>query len=147
MSDLHKLVHHCIWANKSWIDFLMNKTPDDLHLRTLMSHILLGEQVWFQRILEKDLNKQIWQTLSFEKLNDLHQKNNDIYMDLLNNHLHKKLTFDRFSGESGETTVRNIVVHLCTHGFHHRGQMSAHVSSIGLNPINTDFISYCNKVN
>ncbi|MDX1641191.1 MAG: DinB family protein [Balneolaceae bacterium] len=145
MNDLTKLVPHCIWANKNWIEFLKNETPDDLHLRELMSHILLSEQVWFQRISRRELNRKIWQIFSFEKLNGLHQKNQENYMDLLDDDLNKKLTFERFNGESGEAFVRDILLHLCTHGFHHRGQMSAHVSSIGLTPINTDFLMYRSK--
>src|SRR5438034_8234349 len=61
VAELHKLIAHTLWANEEWITFIDASFPADEYLLTRMSHILLGEQAWFQRILGKEPDRKIWQ--------------------------------------------------------------------------------------
>lgn len=142
MQYLNHLINHTIWANEKWIDFYTLKLPEDEHLCKILCHILLGEQVWFQRIRGEKLNRKIWRILSSEKLHSMQQENSKIYRQLLDSDLAERIEFQRFTGETGTSSIGNILLHLCTHGSHHRGQIASHVSSIGLKPINTDYIAY-----
>ena len=59
MSTLSKLVDHCVWANAEWIAFVADNFPSDEYLVTRMSHILLGEQAWLQRIVGEEPDRNI----------------------------------------------------------------------------------------
>lgn len=142
MEYVEKLVKQTIWANQKWIEFLFEKAPQEEQLQQWMSHILLGEQVWFQRILNQELNHKIWKVLSFEDLRYLHQENKEIYHELLQRDLDEEIIFKRFTGEKGTITIAGILLHLSTHGFHHRGQMSSYISNLGIEPINMDYIAF-----
>lgn len=142
MAHVEKLVKQTVWANKKWIEFISEKAPQEEQLQKWMSHILLGEQVWFQRILNQELNHEIWTILSFEDLRYLHQENEEIFHKLLQRNLDDEITFQRFTGERGAATIRDILTHISTHGFHHRGQMASYISGLGISPIQTDFIAF-----
>ncbi len=142
MKHLDNLVEHCIWANESWIQFLTGEVEGDEYLDNLMSHILLSEQAWFQRIFKQEVNRNIWKTLSPKALAELHKTNSRIFRKLLEQDLDQPVDYQRSSGATGTLPVGDILIHLCTHGFHHRGQMATHVTKIGLKPINTDFVQF-----
>jgi uncharacterized damage-inducible protein DinB len=85
-----------------------------------MSHILLGEQAWFDRVLGKEPNR-----------------------NLVSGNLDRVVAYRRFTGEEYQSPVADILLHLTLHGAHHRGQMATYVSGKGMKPINADFIQYC----
>jgi uncharacterized damage-inducible protein DinB len=47
-----------------------------------------------------------------------------------------------FSGEPGRSTVLDMILHVYSHGFHHRGQMSALASKAGEQFPNVAHIQY-----
>ncbi len=142
MEYLNKLVHHCIWANDTWIEFLSDEEINDKYLTKMMSHILLSEQAWFQRIFDQEIDQNIWQILSLKHLTDFQEEHREIYYQLLEQDIGRVISFQRFSGDSGSSSLGDILLHLCTHGQHHRGQMSKYASKREMDISGTDFISY-----
>jgi hypothetical protein len=67
-------VLHCIWANETWIGFLEEQTASYRYVVTSMSHTLLGERAWFQRIAGAEPDRQVWQTLTVEELRALQSR-------------------------------------------------------------------------
>ena len=142
MHLLSRVVQHCVWANESWIGFLDERASYPYAI-TRMSHILLGERAWFQRIAGAEPDRQVWQALTVEELRALQRRHEATYHDLLEGGLERVVPFTRFTGEQYQLPVADILVHLATHGAHHRGQIAAYVSSVGLRPVNTDFVQFC----
>jgi uncharacterized damage-inducible protein DinB len=136
-------VRHSLWANESWIAFISEKFPSNNYLLQRMSHILLGEQVWFQRIRGEVLNREIWRTMDLPQLKTELDRNRDSYHELLSHTPDRVIAYQRFTGEKYQSPVSDILLHLVLHGTHHRGQMATHVSTFGSTPINTDFIQFC----
>jgi uncharacterized damage-inducible protein DinB len=143
MNALPKLVAHCEWANNAWRDFIEARAASDDWLRQRISHIMLGERAWFQRIHGKEPGREIWRQLSFSELGQLAEEHHRVYADLLTQDLTRMIAFQRFTGEMYESPIADILLHLTLHGAHHRGQMATHASAVGLTPINTDFVQYC----
>jgi len=143
MAELNKLIGHTLWANEEWITFIDASFPADEYLLTRMSHILLGEQAWFQRILGEEPDRKIWQTLTIPQLRELHAKHKRIYGELRAGNIARVIPFKRFTGEAYQSPISDILLHLTLHGAHHRGQMATYVSKQGKPPINTDYIQYC----
>lgn len=144
MDNLKKLIKHCIWANNSWIQFLSGINSDAEYLNNMMSHILLSEQAWFQRISAVKVDREIWNTLSIKELEELHQRHTKTFDEFLDQNLNKVINYRRFNGEAQSAEVSDILLHLCTHGAHHRGQMASFASNQGMEVIKTDYIHYCN---
>ena len=143
MIDLAKLTDHCIWANELWIGFISENCPADEYLLTRMSHILLGEQAWFDRISGKEPNRNIWTAITIPSLQEEQQKHRSVYQNLVAGNIDRVIAYKRFTGEEYQSSIADILLHLTLHGAHHRGQMATHVSGRGMKPINADFIQYC----
>ena len=143
MNQLPKLVAHCTWANQAWLQFIVDKAAADDWLLRRLSHIMLGERAWFQRIHGQEPGRDIWALLSVLQLEQLSAEHERIFAELLDGELARVVSFQRFTGERYQSPVGDILLHLALHGAHHRGQMATHSSTIGIAPINTDFIEYC----
>ena len=143
MTDLSKLVAHTAWANGEWVTFAEANCPSDEYLLTRLSHILLGEQAWFQRILGEEPDRDIWRMLTIPQLRELHGKHKTLYSELLAGNVDLVIAYKRFTGEEYQSPISDILLHLALHGAHHRGQIATYVSKQGKPPINTDFIQYC----
>ena len=142
MTHLTKLIDHCMWANEAWIGFVEDNFGSDDYLLTRMSHILLGQQAWFQRIAGEEPDRQVWKTMRVPELRALHEKHSGIYESVLCE-TNRVVAYRRFTGEEYQSPVADILLHLTLHGTHHRGQMSTYASGKGVKPIITDFIQFC----
>jgi uncharacterized damage-inducible protein DinB len=143
MRTLDKLVDHCVWANGEWIGYAAQAFPADEFVMVRLSHILLGERAWFERIAGKKPDRSIWRTMTVPVLRELHGRHAAHYQELLVGSLDRVIAYKRFTGEEYQSPVADILLHLTLHGSHHRGQVATHVSKQGKQPINTDFIQYC----
>jgi uncharacterized damage-inducible protein DinB len=143
MTDLSKLLRHSSWANGIWIDFVYGLEPPHEFELKVMSHIILGERAWLQRIAGHQPNPEIWRILPDAELRQLHAEQRDTCDRLLGEDLDRRVEYRRFTGEAYESPIADILAHVATHAAHHRGQLARHVSTRGFTPPNTDFIQYC----
>ena len=142
MSDLPKLLHYSSWANEAWIRFVSASCPNDEYLVTRLSHILHGERAWLQRVAGEEPDRDIWSPMTIPRLLEVHGDHRKAIAGLLGEDLGRIVSYRRFTGEVYQSPVRDILLHLVSHGGHHRGQMATHASGLGLRPINTDFIQF-----
>ena len=140
---IKRLTEYSCWANAAWIDFIEQARPSDDFLVRRMSHILLGEDAWFQRIAGVGVDRDVWNILAFEQMRERLARHRDMYESLLRSDLSRVVDYVRFTGERYRSPISDILVHLSHHGAHHRAQMSTHISAQGVAPINTDFIQFC----
>jgi len=138
-----RLTEYSCWANAVWIDFIEKVGPSDEFLLKRMSHILLGEDAWFQRMAHVAVERNVWSILTFEQMRERLAQHRDVYDSLLRSDLSRVVEYVRFTGERYASPISDILVHLSHHGAHHRAQMATHLSAQGVTPINTDFIQFC----
>jgi uncharacterized damage-inducible protein DinB len=142
MEHLQRLATYTVWANRSWLDFVYGSAPTDEYLTRLVSHLYLAEQAWFQRIRGQDVNKEVFKTRAKEELLALATLHPQRYADVLAGDLDLVLKYRRFNGDEYESSLGDIVLHLFTHGSHHRGQLATYASQKSLGAPVTDFITY-----
>jgi hypothetical protein len=99
MNSLTKLVEHCVWANDSWIHLIAEQAAPDEYAVRRISHILLGEQAWFQRIEGDEPDRDIWRALSLPALREMHGRHRNLYSDLLRSDIDRIVAYTRFTGE------------------------------------------------
>ena len=139
---LEKLIRHNQWANETWIRFVADQAPSDGFLLGRMSHILLAEQVWLQRIDGEQPRLGVWEALTVPQLLERHAVHAAVFNRLLSEDGTRVVSYTRFTGERLQSPVSDLLLHLSLHSSHHRGQMAVRASAIGLKPVNTDFIVY-----
>ncbi|MEX2601739.1 MAG: DinB family protein [Balneolaceae bacterium] len=143
MFDLKKLIEYTLWANDNWIQFLADTQTKEPKLWIRMSHIILAEGVWFDRIKGEKPGQDIWQQLSKTQLRQLYAVHEQIYRTLPDGNVSRIISYKKFNSKEYQSSVEDILMHLVLHGVHHRGQMAMIASSLELKPVNMDYITYC----
>jgi uncharacterized damage-inducible protein DinB len=108
-----------------------------------LSHILRGERVWLQRVTGEAPSPDLWSPLSPTDVETLQARHTTAFAGLLAGDLDRVVAYQRFTGERYQSSVADILMHLCTHGAHHRGQMATYASGRALVAPNVDFINFC----
>ena len=54
----------------------------------------------------------------------------------------RMLKYNNYVGDYYETNIRDLMTHLVNHCTYHRGQIAVLLRERGLEPINTDFVTY-----
>lgn len=139
---LLKLVDQSLWANCQWVEFVYAQRDPESRPRELLSHIMLGERVWFERIEGPQTLARTFELMGPEELVQGFQENAETYRRLIGSRLPEVIDFRRASGEQYHARVEDILHHLLTHGYHHRGQLAAHYARAGVEYPNTDHINY-----
>jgi uncharacterized damage-inducible protein DinB len=140
--ELLRLVQQSHWANLTWVEFVYAPPDPEVRPRELLFHIMDGERVWFERIAGRPRATTTTSLLSRDELVRGFQENTATYRRLIGEELPRVVHFRRDSGEEYHATVQDILLHLFTHGYHHRGQLAAHFARSRVTYPNTDHISF-----
>jgi uncharacterized damage-inducible protein DinB len=141
-STLDSLAAYTQWANAAWLAHLQTKCPADEYLLKMLSHITKAEAAWFQRIHGQAVDKNVFEQLSLERIAQLQREHAPLYASALGSDLARIIQYTRLNGEASSSSVADILIHLCTHAAHHRGQMASHASKMKYAMISTDYIVY-----
>lgn len=140
--DLIKLVAQAQWANTKWVDVVYSQPALDPRARELLAHIMLSERIWFDRIAGRPDASTPASGLTKEALLRGFADNRETYHALIGARLQDVIHFRRASGEEYHATVTDILYHLITHGYHHRGQLAALCARAGVSYPIVDHIDY-----
>ncbi|MGE5693572.1 MAG: DinB family protein [Candidatus Zixiibacteriota bacterium] len=140
--ELLRLVEHSIWANRQWVEFVFSQSDPGTRPRELLSHIIVGERIWFERIAEKPMTRTEIPLLGQAELLRGFKENRQTFLSLIPTRLEEVIHFRRGSGEEYQARVADIIHHLITHGYHHRGQLAAHYARKNVKYPNTDHINF-----
>jgi len=139
--DLLRLIEQSEWANLQWVEFVYSQPDPEIRPREILVHIMDGERVWFERI-EGQPRTRMPSLLSQEELVRGFKVNSATFRRLMATRLEDVVHFRRDSGEEYHAPVVDILIHLFTHGYHHRGQLAAHYARSGAKYPNTDHINF-----
>jgi uncharacterized damage-inducible protein DinB len=140
--ELLRLVEHSVWANLEWVEAVYSQSEPEERPRKLLGHLMVGERAWFERIEGGQKTTTMFPLLSNDELVQGFTANADTFRRLIGSHLEDVVHFRRASGEEYHARVADIIHHLLTHGYHHRGQLAAHFARSGVAYPNTDHINF-----
>lgn len=139
---LLRLVEQSVWANRQWVDFVYAQPHPETRPLELLAHIMLGERVWFERIAGISSIASTFPILGKDELLEGFAGNAETYRRLIASRLDDVVDFRRDTGVKYHARVEDIVQHVLTHGYHHRGQLAAHYAKSGKPYPSTDHIDY-----
>lgn len=140
-----KLYQYNAWANKRVIGCITDQHVTDDKILTLMGHVLAAQFLWLHRI--KGLpapDVKLWGTYQLDQLMALSEKAGKEWLDFIDSteNFNREMTYKNYVGENYTNNVEMIMIHLVNHSSYHRAQIAMLLRQKGLEPINTDFITY-----
>ena len=139
---LLRSVEHSLWANRQWVDFVYALPDPESRPRELLAHLMVGERVWFERIAGQQISTTMFPLMEKDALLRGFAENAETFRGLIGSDLNVVVQFRRGTGEEYQARVEDIIHHLLTHGYHHRGQLAALYARSGVQYPNTDHINF-----
>ena len=140
-----KLYQYNQWANKRVFDCLQRQEVKDEKTLTIMSHVVSALFIWLSRIEGKSpAAYPLVQQYSLEELSKMNSEITNRWLKFVEEHdsFDRVLVYNNYVGDPYENNVEQIMIHLVNHSTYHRGQVALLLRQNGLEPINTDFITY-----
>lgn len=141
LAQLSRSLEHDSWANRRVLEEL--RAQASAPALRIFAHLLAAGEVWLQRLRgEDEASTPIWPDLSLEDCVRQLTANEAGYRAFL-----AALTGEELDGAVSyrnnlQTSVGDILTHLASHGAYHRGQIALLLRQAGLEPVNTDFITW-----
>jgi uncharacterized damage-inducible protein DinB len=140
-----KLYQYNVWANKRVITALTTQNVNDAKILSLMGHIVAAQFLWLHRI--KGLppaEVKLWGEYTLEQVTSMAEEAGKLWLEFVesNDNFHRELTYHNYVGDLYVNNVETIMIHLVNHCSYHRAQIAMLLRQKGLEPINTDFITY-----
>ena len=140
-----KLYQYNAWANKRVLDTLARQRVSDNQILTLMGHIVAAQFLWLHRI--KGLpapDIKLWGQFQLDELRELAGKAGEQWLEFIETteNFDREMTYRNYTGDLYTNNVEMVMVHLVNHSSYHRAQIALLLRQKGLEPINTDFITY-----
>lgn len=140
-----KLYQYNEWANKRVIGVLNQQKVDNEKILTLMGHIVAAQFLWFHRINGMPpASVKLWGEYKLDQLTEMVEKANRMWLEFVEReeNFDRELTYNNYVGNPYVNNVESIMIHLVNHCSYHRAQIAMLLRQSGLEPINTDFITY-----
>lgn len=150
MSCFPRLFAHLGWADQAVIAALRQTATPDQDWLNLFAHVLGAEHVWLSRIEGREAELAVWPTLTVDECATVAQANLAGYTDLLPRvdpgQLGRMVHYRNSAGREFDSTIEDILLHVCLHGSYHRGQIARAIRLEGGVPAPTDYIGYIRGV-
>jgi len=131
-------------SGELWRDF---GTADKSVVGTLV-HTFAADRIWMARV-EGNVPARFTdpaQDMHVHVLRDEWPKVYDLWKqwaaNLTGEGAHQLLTYQNLKGDSFQTPIWQVVLHVVNHGTHHRGQVAGFLRSMGHTPPVLDLIAY-----
>jgi uncharacterized damage-inducible protein DinB len=140
-----KLYRYNAWASERVLRTLQRQNVHDEKILSLMGHIVAAQFLWLHRI--KGLpppDVKLWGEYSLQQLVTLAERAGKEWINYVEatDNFNRELTYKNYVNEPYTNNVENIMIHLVNHSSYHRAQIAMLLRQKGLEPINTDFITY-----
>jgi uncharacterized damage-inducible protein DinB len=140
-----KLYQYNAWANERVIKALTTQKVSDEKILQIMGHIVAAQFLWYHRINGLPPTKvKLWGDYTLEKVTAMAQEAGKFWLEFVekNDDFNRELSYSNYVGDPYVNNVETIMIHLVNHCSYHRAQIAMLLRQKGLEPINTDFITY-----
>jgi uncharacterized damage-inducible protein DinB len=140
-----KLYQYNAWANSRVLNCLQRQQVEDEKMLTLMGHIVAAQFLWLHRV--KGLSPpdvKLWGNYKLDQLKTMAEDAGKKWLQFVESqdNFNRELSYKNYVGEFYTNNVEMIMIHLVNHSSYHRAQIAMLLRQKGLEPINTDFITY-----
>lgn len=140
-----KLYQYNAWANKRVLDNLNRQGVNDKKILSLMGHIVAAQYLWLHRIKGLPAPKvKLWDDHDLAPLTASADEIGKQWLDFVEStdNFDRQLSYNNYTGNPYTNNVEAIMMHLVNHSSYHRAQIAMLLRQKGLEPVNTDFITY-----
>jgi uncharacterized damage-inducible protein DinB len=143
VQHLSTLLDYNHWANRESLATLRANAAPPQRARRLLAHLMAAEHLWLTRIRGEDARVAVWPEMALDEIATAIASLKEKWREVIaagDAELGRKITYTNSKGEPWESAVRDIVMHVITHGAYHRGQIAADLRASGGIPAYTDYI-------
>ena len=144
LDSIARQLAHAAWANATHIDALAALPDPPPKALRWIAHILAAEELWQERIAHSGRPVRVWPDLTLDECRRLASSTAARWQELLStltpSRLADPVAYRNSKGEPWESSIHDILLHICLHGAHHRGQIIAEIRASGSEPPYTDYI-------
>lgn len=113
----------------------------------LFSHIVAAERLWYLRLQKQDWTVQkVWPTMSLDACGKLARENAAAFGAYLGGLTEADfatgIAYTTSKGDTFTTPIGDILIHVATHGVHHRGQIAMTLRRVGIEPPVLDYTHF-----
>jgi uncharacterized damage-inducible protein DinB len=148
MEALGQLLKYTVWANNTILTLFEKYGPQTPapSLR-LMSHLVNAQATWLARLRDQIATVGIWDEHDLATCKRMNTETLSGFEEFLQNQkpgsdLHKKVPYKNSMGMPFENSILDILLQMLSHGSYHRGQIAMQLRQHGLEPVNTDYITF-----
>ncbi|TAE09175.1 MAG: hypothetical protein EAZ95_16330 [Bacteroidetes bacterium] len=146
-SYIEKLYAYNHWANEEVLKSLQTQNVTDEYCLKMFSHVINAQFIWHRRVSEQPNDYKIWDVWSFEQMQNALIDNRTrwaTYFAKLNEgELERTFSYQNSAGDSFVSRILDCIMHCVNHATHHRAQVGRRLRELGLQPVSTDYITYC----
>lgn len=140
-----KIYRYNDWASKKVLACLKKQVVRDEKILSIIGHVLAAQFIWLNRI--KGLPKspyKLWHNYSLEEVLAMGEEAGRNWLEFIEatENFNRELTYTNYVGDPYVNNVEHIMIHLVNHSTYHRAQVALLLRQQGLEPVNTDFITY-----
>ncbi|QDA60099.1 DinB family protein [Hymenobacter jejuensis] len=154
INTIEKLAAYNVWANNTLLGRLDEIARSGQEIPAvclrLFSHVLNAQHIWIARLTGTQSPVKVWQEHTLEVLHQLHEQTSERLHQMAqaadDAELHRTISYSNSVGDSYVSQVSDILTHVHVHANYHRGQVATRLREHDLEPINTDFITYCREL-
>ncbi|QNF32687.1 damage-inducible protein DinB [Adhaeribacter swui] len=144
--SLLKMAAYTSWANQRVLETL-EKIGDQVPATALhlFSHLLNAEVIWLSRIQRLDSPVQVFDDHTLTECRRIHESTFERFIGLADatpEELEAEVTYRTSKGEPFSNSLEDILLQIFNHGTYHRAQIARDLRQNGLEPVNTDYITY-----
>jgi uncharacterized damage-inducible protein DinB len=132
------------FASKNWIKVIESQEDfvSEFVIRS-MSHILNLHHIWNRRLLDKQVESELWDVFPIHFLQKLQEENYRETIEYLEKlELTEKIKYHSSEGVALEKRAIDVLYHILNHSNYHRAQIALDLKQNNLKTPDFNFISY-----
>lgn len=138
-----------LWAYDQWANNLLFDTFEKQNIAIpasslrLLSHIVNTQATWLSRILKEKPIVSVWQEHDLMYCRELFlQTSSALEKIVISCVTDQQVDYQNTAQRQFRNTLFDILLHVFNHGTYHRAQIAADMRKNGLEPVNTDYITF-----
>jgi len=150
VSEVRRLFDHARWADRLMLSALEARADVPAGVLRELNHIFGADEVWLARLTRRASRAAVWPDLTLAEaraLADGVHAGFEAYVGALDEPgLVVRVPYVNSAGQSFETPVGEILLHVALHAQYHRGKINQLLRQAGQAPVPTDYIAFSRGV-